>query len=164
MANTFERQLEQLRTEIAGVKEQIEWLQAAPVPLTEAKAQASAAVRALAKDSRLPDRVGYLASPGCNASVLAGSDDLVTLLSALAPEIVESGLHRLLDERYAFLESGPALKDRPKLKRELEERLFRLEVQEEILITGQERETGEVRPRRSDCDPAIILAVDLEAV
>lgn len=159
---TLEAELERLRSEISTVREKIAWLDGSPLTLAEAKHQASESVRHIAKNSRLPGKVGYFAHSGYVGAGLADGDDPVSLLCALAPEVVERGLHLLLETQYEFIEPGPASKDRPKIRRELEEQLFSLEIREEKLICRWEVEHGAVHPRRPDCNPAIALAADLE--
>ena len=54
---------------------------------------------------------------------------------------------------------GMATADRPAYLRKMEEQLYRLEVQEEKLVTELERDGLEVF-RRPGADPSIVLAAD----
>lgn len=155
---SFDVELARLRAEIDAAKERLEWLSGAPLALVEAKQQASARVRAMAKNSLLPAKAAYFAHANYDAAgLLEDAGDLTTLLCALQPDIVEQRLHQLLEEHYRTLEAGPPLAERADRKLELEQVLFDLELAEERLICAWERDHGQVFPRRPDINPSAVL-------
>jgi hypothetical protein len=156
--------LHRIRAKVSEIRERLGWLTDAPLPLAEARERFSAQFDAFAADFRLPWRIAGLfdVERGFSDALKAmthpaGNVNLGPLLCALFPEIRERFLS-LMDGYAGTVEMGPPTTERPRLLRDLEAELFRLEIEEERVITALES-TGHDVARRGNANPAAILGI-----
>jgi hypothetical protein len=169
----IESELSGLRERIAETNERLATLEDAPVPKSEYQQRVSQWIDHQAASFRPEYAVSPLrdvrprfdevsiaelpvrSSGGPEVAVADAGPLLAWLfgaeLKAKLGEVIEA----------ADLETGPPTADRPKLRRDLEAELRRLELAEEVLICDAEQ-AGFVIPRRPDADPEIILSLTLE--
>lgn len=165
---SFFDEVENIRSEIESVAEELAWTENAALPKDEAKKRVSAAVAAAIDQYHPP--VWHFNEPVLDSNVLqemltahgnpTGGDDatvrvdLTPLLAVLFGDELTTKIHRLID-RLDYT-AGPPSKDRPTKIRALKATLADLGKKEESLICGAE-ERGLFIPRREDADPAIVL-------
>lgn len=166
-----------LRAEIERCREEIDWLKEAPVTKDELKSRAREYYQVLADRFDAPRRLGQLANPAAgivevdamfriSAKVFihgqldvtsADSNDAGPMLAWVMGETLVQRMHAEIDR--LDYRPGPPMAERPARLAALKATLRALEQQEEALILRTE-ETSVYIPRRTDADPAVILAYD----
>lgn len=179
MARDYLKEVEKLRGEIVIAREELEWLDDAPIPTEEMKARAAEQVRALAAKFEAKRHLGALSYPNAGAAELAemlrlntrtiingdgdarlgviNIDGLGPLLAWLMGDLLTARMHAEIDQ-LGYV-AGPPVAERPARRKALREELRKLEISEEKLIVAAE-EAGMFIPRRVDADPAVVLDYD----
>jgi hypothetical protein len=171
----IESELSELRERIAETNERLATLEDAPVPKSEYQQRVSQWVDEKAASFRpeyavspLRDvrprfdevELGLLPVRGSNTGESVASADAGPLLCWLLGDTIKAKLAETIAN--ADLAEGPPSADRLRLRAELQAELRRLELAEEVLICDAEQ-AGFVIPRRPDADPAVILALEVNA-
>lgn len=176
MANPIS-QVERLRQDIERVREEIEWVEKAPLPKDDWKRKVSQWIQASAGDASIqstalrglrsgkPDG-GFvsenLLAAKSRTRAVSGDAPLVLpvdvrmapMLCWLLGDEMERRLHAMIDaDEYV---PGLPLAERPARLMELREELRGLEAEEEAVITAAEDEHVFIG-RRADADPAVVL-------
>jgi len=173
---TYRDQIEQLRADIAKLREQAEWLKNAPLCIAEAKARADVYVNGLAAVG-ISDRIGCFFSNDSTASDLMSLQknvfsigdgegpvcgmvtiDIAPIIGSLLPDLLRARLHDLIDEHADLMDCGPPAEERRAELADVERKLFDAEHQEEKLIVEAESEGIDIA-RRRDADPAAVLGI-----
>lgn len=166
---TDDQKVEGVRSDIARIKEEINWTEKAPIPRAEAQVWISDQVEDLAALGKGFVRIASYAvtkkDKGCHgiADLLAASsviNDLdpirrcVSIMVSMFEDQVKAKLLAALDAH--DYEAGLPQSERPKRLRDLKIQLFELECREEALIEDAE-ERGMQIMRRADADPVAVL-------
>lgn len=174
-------QVDVLRKDIDRVNEELQWVNASPLPKDDWKASVTRWVEGMAAEGdrqttalrslRLPKpprefiNDKFLAvnsrvhQSGSGPDVLPVNVGLGPVLCWLLGDQLEQRLHAMIDaDDYV---PGPALADRPLQQKELLRELRELETREEAIITAAEGESVFIG-RRADADPAVVLGYDPE--
>lgn len=172
----IESELSDLRGRIADAQDRLAELDEAPVPRSEYLERIGGWIdgkaRTFAESAEY--QVSALRGPAPRFDdVLLGSmpvrgsggpdvavADAAPLLCWLMGDEIKAKLAETINA--AGFEAGPPSADRPKLRRDLEAELRKLELAEERMIE-EASEAGIDIPRRHDADPAVILALPMEA-
>lgn len=158
----------QLRDQVEDIKAQIREIRAAPLPLEDLKAKATALVERLANAAhpRLQAANGELelrfAAHGVAIAETAEPNRdgrLLKIMAWLYPEMIERRMHALLDAKVAD-ETADAISEEEKASRisTLKDLLLKLEREEEAAIVAAAA-TGHLIPRRQRCNPLAVLGV-----
>jgi len=172
-ATNFGAELAKTRAGIAELKEKIEYLENAPLPLGEAKQAADALIKDLSGRGGLNNRMSAFFLPNRHGDHVKDTFrqqgetwdglgkcfvDGGPLLVALFPDLVKARLYSLLEAQAETLECGPPSADRKTQRAALEKRLFECEIQEERLIEEAEAAGVEIY-RRADVNPAAVIGI-----
>ena len=160
-----------LREQIRKTQTQIDALEIAPLPVDEAMAR----VRRWLQDNQTDSAItlhltDWAMSPrgsdgprghegwsvGGNTSSVDLLREIMRVLAAIGPDLIEASVKAKIDQRLAEHEPGPPLADRPAIRQELENKLDELERKEEREIEKLEA-AGNLVHRRPDARPEIIL-------
>lgn len=170
-AAALQREVDEIRQQIAATRDEVDWIENAPLDREEVKQRVAAAVTragaAFLENARLGDVVhrGEIAelleiqgrANLISDAAIAGLDiKLAPLLCWLMPDPVTQRICAAIDGGEIAFESGPPTAERPALIEAARERLFSLECDEEQLISDAE-EAGIEIGRRADASPEVIL-------
>jgi hypothetical protein len=166
---TDDQKVESVRADIARIKEEIEWVERAPIPRAEAQTWISDQVDFLAaKGDRVAMAVSHavlpngkkfrmlvdLLSDATNAIEMDPSKRCVSIMASMFKDELKANLMTALDAHE--YEAGLPQSERPKRLRELREKLLQLECGEEALIEDAEGRGIQIM-RRADADPVAVL-------
>jgi hypothetical protein len=175
------QQLDDLRTEIHSIDEELHWLEHAPLSLDDALANIDRYINAHAEDSSRVKGFFYqqeLAAPSVfDAPVKLGQETLVldggrvigcgvaslaeVLIPLVGPSAIQRMLHEMAQREAENMESGPPLAERSEMKATLQKRKYALEVEEEALICSAEELEIDGFYRRSDVNPEVVLMMEV---
>ncbi|MGY6278011.1 hypothetical protein [Methylomonas sp. MgM2] len=171
------KQLDDLRAKIDDCAAELDWLEAAPMPLADALAKIDMEV------NKFTDSIGvkkffynheinvpsvFETDIKLNHQMMDGgisfANGSVNIASILVPllgaETVRRSLHDQARKMVDDIDYGPAMADRPGLKDEVRKRKHSLEVEEERLICAAEELGMDGFFRRPDVDPKIVLMTE----
>lgn len=177
-ATEARKELDEIRSNIASIDEEIQWLANAPLVLDDVNLKIDGYVAKNATNSGI-DHFFYDHQAG-GPGVLSGDMqikhgqlrvqaeswvmgsaqvDISRAMCALFPGLVAEGLKNMAKHESKNHEAGPPLAERPELKNTLLKRKYDYEVAEESLICEAE-ELGLIGfYRRGNCNPEIVLMV-----
>ncbi len=170
------RHLAELRNDIAKVDDELHWLDHAPLDEKDALANVDRYLQ-----SHQESTVEHFFYPGGREDLSSfqaqvslskvmvqdrfvigkGVADIARVLVPLMGETLRRRLHDLIKVEAARIESGPPMAERPQLKKGLLARKYALEVEEEALICAAEDFGIDGCYRRSDCNPEIVLMMEV---
>lgn len=169
------QEVSRLRLDIDRCREEIEWLDSAPIPPDELKARVAEQCQTFAGRFDGSRHLAALAYPNGGRqelqSMLTGSarvhvggqavvsvdTELGPLLAWLMGDAMVARLHAAIDG--ADYRPGPPMAERPARIAALKDEMLKLEQREEAIIC-QAEELGISIPRRPDADPVAVLAYD----
>ncbi|MDP3875418.1 MAG: hypothetical protein Q8Q50_00395 [Methylobacter sp.] len=180
-AESAKEQLAGMRDEIQTIKDELHWLENAPLHVDDAIAAIKKLVgeksdiqainhffypRGLNGPNPLELEVGFAYDKSSimiqSPTRISGSTitDVSDLICGLFPIETEKRLIAQARKAADGIQSGPLLSERPALKRDLEKRLRGIEIDEEELICTAE-ELGMIGfYRREDCNPEVVLMIE----
>lgn len=174
------KELQSVRAEIDQINDEIHWLDNAPLPLEDAivnidrfikKHSDSSGMerffhqRELAGlgvfDTRVEFERAVIDHTG-EQRIIDGVASIADVLVPIFGETISRHLHDMARREAEHIESGPPLAERPQLKADLLKRRYALEVEEEALICAAEDLGMDGFYRRSDCNPEVVLLMEVE--
>lgn len=171
-AAAVHRQISEIREQISGIVDEIQWLENAPPPHAEVEARAHLAVdreaATFVDEAKLGDLIhrgevaellnlfgrAEIVSPG--ATIAGARIGLAPALCWLFGDSIKAKLTKALQGGELDFEAGPPTVERPRLIGAARDRLRALEIEEENIILEAEQAGVEIA-RRADVDPALIL-------
>lgn len=174
MTKSPQQEVEKIRAEIERARDEIGWLNDAPIPHDELKIRATEGCQAMAAKFEAQRYLGSLASPGggpmnvlhmfstsASVAVRGGLDVQPVNIDGIGPMLAWAMGDSLVQHLHAKIDRldyrpGPPLTERPARLAALKAELRTLEQREEALIC-QAEQSGVVIPRRPDADPTVIL-------
>ena len=107
------------------------------------------------------NRQNTMVLPESNRIAGSGTVNIADVLVPLFGSTLQRSLHDMAKNEAGHIESGPPLADRPQLEADLKKRKYVLEVEEEELICQAEELRMDGFYRRSDCNPDIVLMMEV---
>lgn len=159
MSDKYQNEVQALRDKINSVKEELEDLDSGPVPRDVAISRIDEWI-AFRIDQSNDAAKHFLAQEYTRQPALAASrtnvDHSEIIFARYATDLIRASLIAEIDKIYADAGPGLSSADLAKKRREIEARLFKLEVAEERAIVAAAA-NGVPIPRRRDADPRAIL-------
>lgn len=159
-------EIDRVRSAIQATRHELADLADAPLPASEAKQHATAAIAHMAQSFNLPALARAFTSPDrgthapdtvfrhANVLDIRNEHAGLALLAVALPDALEKALHRSIDEQIG--DAGVSATERAQRVEVLEQRLFELGCEEERLVC-QAEDNGLTVYRRADADPACVL-------
>lgn len=152
------KELGSIASKISELKNELEWMENAPLPKNEVYAQWCKSIdEHTARFKFNPLILDMFKVSGSPAGYGGVTSDLGPLLSALFNEQIKESVKKLLDK--SDFEEGPSESERPELIKHLKSELLKLEQrQEELIVRASELGVHVSRPQ--GFNPAVVLGLD----